>query len=56
MIPIIICEICPHNDVDIMISVLLNIFNNRGSLLSLIKLIIEREVTGTGTSDQLYFC
>jgi hypothetical protein len=53
MIPMIICEICPPNDVDIMISVLLNIFNNRGSLLSLIKLIIEREVSGTGTFDQL---
>lgn len=48
MIPMIICEICPPNDVDIMISVLLNIFNTRGSLLSLIKLIVEHEISGTG--------
>ena len=44
-----ICEICPPSEVEIMISVLLNIFDSRPSLLSLIKLMIEREVAQTGT-------
>jgi len=44
-----ICEICPPSEVEIMISVLLNIFDSRSSLLSLIKLMIEREVAQTGT-------
>jgi neurofibromin 1 len=44
-----ICEICPPSEVEIMISVLLNIFDSRASLLSLIKLMIEREVAQTGT-------
>jgi len=36
-----------------MISVLLNIFDSRPSLLSLIKLMIEREVAQTGTFSSL---
>lgn len=36
-----------------MISVLLNIFDSRASLLSLIKLMIEREVAQTGTLSSL---
>ena len=43
-----ICEMCPPAEVEIMISVLLNIFDSRASLLSLIKLMIEREVSQTG--------
>lgn len=43
-----ICEICPQSEVEMMISVLLNIFDSRTSLLSLIKLMIEREVAQTG--------
>ena len=43
-----ICEICPPNEVEMMISVLLNIFDTRESLLSLIKLMIDREVAQTG--------
>lgn len=43
-----ICEICPPGEVEMMISVLLNIFNDRTSLLNLIKLMIDREVAQTG--------
>ena len=43
-----ICEICPPGEVEMMISVLLNIFDSRSSLLNLIKLMIEREVAQTG--------
>jgi neurofibromin 1 len=43
-----ICETCPASDVDGMISVLLNMFDTRSSLMTLIKLMIDREVTRTG--------
>ena len=52
MLAVIICEICPLNDVEIMISVLLNVFNTRGLLLALIKRMIEREVSRTGDIHQ----
>jgi len=39
-----ICDICPPSEVDMMISVLLNVFNTRASLLSLMKAMIEKEV------------
>jgi len=52
MLAVIICEICPLNDVEIMISVLLNVFNTRGLLLPLIKRMIEREVSRTGDIHQ----
>jgi hypothetical protein len=38
-----------------MISVLLNIFDTRASLLALIKLMIEREVSHTGKEAILRF-
>lgn len=43
-----ICETCPPSEVEMMISVLLNIFDSRPSLMNLIKLMIEREVAQTG--------
>ncbi|KAG5638079.1 hypothetical protein H0H81_001929 [Sphagnurus paluster] len=43
-----ICEICPPSEVDMMISVLLNVFDTRASLMKLIKVMIEREVAATG--------
>lgn len=52
MLAVIICEICPLNDIEIMISVLLNVFNTRGLLLALIKRMIEREVSRTGDINQ----
>jgi hypothetical protein len=44
-----ICEICPPSEVEMMISVLLNIFDSRTSLIALIKHMIEREVAQTGS-------
>lgn len=45
-----ICDICPPSEVEIMISVLLNLFDTRASLMNLLKLMIEREVAQTGFS------
>ncbi|KAG8959528.1 Ras GTPase activating protein ira2 [Tulasnella sp. 419] len=42
-----ICETCPQSEVDDMIGVLLNIFDTRGSLVALLKAIIDREVAAT---------
>ena len=43
-----ICDICPFSEVDMMISVLLNVFNTRASLLNLMKAMIEKEVAACG--------
>jgi len=43
-----VCEICPATEVDMMISVLLNIFDTRVSLMALIRRMIEHEVAQTG--------
>lgn len=45
----IICEVCPPADVDIMISVLLNLFDNRASLMKLMAVMIDQEIERTGT-------
>lgn len=42
-----ICETCPPSEVDVIIPVLLNLFDSRASLLELLKLMIEREVKTT---------
>ena len=49
-----ICEICPTSEVEMMIAVLLNVFDSRTSLLGLIKLMIEREVAQTGILFSTY--
>ncbi|TFK62722.1 hypothetical protein BDN72DRAFT_964371 [Pluteus cervinus] len=49
-----ICEICPPGEVEIMISVLLNLFNTRKSLMALLKLMIEREVAQTDNEANLF--
>ena len=49
-----ICEICPASEVEMMIAVLLNVFDSRTSLLGLIKLMIEREVAQTGILFSTY--
>lgn len=42
-----ICETCSPSEVDLMITVLLNVFDTRSSLLTLLKLIIDREIAQT---------
>lgn len=44
-----ICETCPPSEADVITPVLLNLFDTRASLLTLLKLLIEREVKTTST-------
>lgn len=46
-----ICETCPQGDVDDMIGVLMNIFDTRGTLVALLKAMIDREVAQTCTAQ-----
>ena len=45
-----ICQICPPNEVDTMNAVLLNLFDTRSSLMHLLKMMIDEEVSKTGTN------
>jgi len=47
-----VCEICPANEVDILIPILLNVFDTRESLLRLMKSAIDREIARTGSSSR----
>ena len=49
-----ICETCPANEVDIIIPVLLNVFNTRESLMNLMKALIDREIAATENEAQLF--
>ncbi|KAI5118442.1 hypothetical protein M0805_000576 [Coniferiporia weirii] len=49
-----ICETCPPREVDVIIPVLLNLFDTRASLLDLLKLLIEREVKTTENEVGLF--
>lgn len=44
MLALAICETCPPSENDILIPVMLNLFDSRVSLMALLKLAIEREV------------
>ncbi|TFK43927.1 hypothetical protein BDQ12DRAFT_702865 [Crucibulum laeve] len=54
ILAITICEVCPPSEVEMMISVLLNIFDTRSSLLSLLKLMIDREIAQTENEAALF--
>ncbi|KAL4251095.1 Ras-GAP domain-containing protein [Abortiporus biennis] len=49
-----ICEVCPPSEVDEVISVLLNIFDTRSSLMNLLKAVIDREVSRTDSETALF--
>ncbi|KAI0065862.1 hypothetical protein BV25DRAFT_1988944 [Artomyces pyxidatus] len=49
-----ICETCPTSEVDIIIPVLLNIFDTRESLMNLMKTLIDREVQRTENEAELF--
>ncbi|KAI6130277.1 hypothetical protein EDD16DRAFT_1541379 [Pisolithus croceorrhizus] len=54
VLPMVICECCPPNEVDMMISVLMNIFDTRASLMTLLKTMIDREIAHTSSDADLF--
>jgi hypothetical protein len=46
-----ICETCPHNEVEMMIQVLMNLYDTRPALMRLLKTLVERELAATGISN-----
>ncbi|OCH94514.1 hypothetical protein OBBRIDRAFT_722708 [Obba rivulosa] len=49
-----VCEICPAGEVDNMIAVLLNIFDTRSSLMGLLRMMIDLEVSRTDVDAHLF--
>ncbi|GBE80125.1 hypothetical protein SCP_0213280 [Sparassis crispa] len=49
-----ICQICPSGEVDNLISVLLNLFDTRSSLMTLMKMMIDLEVANTDSDTALF--
>lgn len=43
-----ICETCPVSETDVMLPVMINIFETRSGLLALLKAVIDKEVSRTG--------
>ncbi|KAF8559154.1 hypothetical protein OG21DRAFT_1570167 [Imleria badia] len=54
VLAMVICECCPANEVDMMISVLMNIFDTRASLVALLKTMIDREIAHTASDADLF--
>ncbi|KAL4081516.1 hypothetical protein V8B97DRAFT_1923406 [Scleroderma yunnanense] len=54
VLAMVICECCPPNEVDMMISVLMNIFDTRASLMALLKTMIDREIAHTTSDADLF--
>jgi neurofibromin 1 len=44
-----ICETCPVSEMEVMMPVMINIFDTKGSLLALLKATIDKEVSRSGT-------
>ncbi|KAA1466679.1 hypothetical protein DENSPDRAFT_831556 [Dentipellis sp. KUC8613] len=49
-----ICEICPPNEMDVIIPVLLNVIDTRTTLMSLMKTLVDREVARTENEAELF--
>lgn len=43
-----ICEVCPASEVNEIISVLLNVFDTRSSLMNLMKAMVDKEIARAG--------
>lgn len=54
VLAMVICECCPPGEVDMMISVLMNIFDTRASLMALLKTMIDREIAHTSEVTLAY--
>ncbi|THH13571.1 hypothetical protein EW146_g6666 [Bondarzewia mesenterica] len=48
------CETCPPAEIDILIPVLLNVFDTRASLMSLMKTLLDREIDRTEDEASLF--
>ncbi|KAH7098759.1 hypothetical protein BKA62DRAFT_711739 [Auriculariales sp. MPI-PUGE-AT-0066] len=49
-----VCEICPANEVEILIPILLNVFDTRESLVRLMKTAIDKEISRTDSDRELF--
>lgn len=49
-----ICEACPPNELDEISSLLFRVFESKGNLLSLMKVLIERDVALTSHESELF--
>ncbi|KAH9927288.1 uncharacterized protein B0H18DRAFT_1161603 [Fomitopsis serialis] len=49
-----ICEVCPASEVDSLISVMLNLFDTRSALMTLLKNMIDLEVSRTDSDTALF--
>ncbi|KAH7931340.1 hypothetical protein BV22DRAFT_1124264 [Leucogyrophana mollusca] len=54
ILAMVICECCPAGEVDMMISVLMNLFDTRASLMALLKTMIDREIAHTASDADLF--
>ncbi|KAH7916805.1 hypothetical protein BJ138DRAFT_1121610 [Hygrophoropsis aurantiaca] len=54
ILAMVICECCPAGEVDMMISVLMNLFDTRASLMALLKTMIDREIAHTANDADLF--
>lgn len=48
LLAVAICETCPVTEIDIMLPVMINIFDTRASLLALLRAMIDKEVSRSG--------
>ena len=48
MLAVAICETCPPDEADFIIPIMLNLFDTRASLLALLKLLVDREISKAG--------
>ena len=52
MLAVAICETCPPDESDFIVPIMLNLFNSRASLLSLLKMLVDREIAKAGKSPR----
>ena len=48
MLAVAICETCPPDEADFIIPIMLNLFDTRASLLALLKMLVDREISRVG--------
>ena len=48
MLAVAICETCPPDEADFIIPIMLNLFDARSSLLALLKMLVDREISRAG--------